>query len=184
MPGLPFPGPTAEQALAAVEQAAKTRTDWVTAYIGPLIARDRRNWRKALDVVAPNTPVFFRAFWGHTSIVNGEGLRRLGISEEIADPLGGWWGRDETGHLDGRAYEAAETITPLIRPATAEHLATSFGEAQQRYARWGVTSIYACRACHCEAAAKMDGLFLGHLGNPTHPGGVGGNRQGRKANAA
>jgi predicted amidohydrolase YtcJ len=136
MQGLPFPGPTAEQALAAVEQAAKTRTDWVTAYIGPLIARDRRNWRKALDAVAPNTPVFFRAFWGHTSIVNSEGLRRLGISEEIADPLGGWWGRDETGHLDGRAYEAAETITPRIR------LATSFGEAQQRYARWGVTSIH------------------------------------------
>jgi len=142
MPGLPFPGPTTEQALAAVEQAAKTRADWVTAYIGPLIARDRRNWRKALDVVAPNTPVFFRAFWGHTSIVNSEGLRRLGISEEIADPLGGWWGRDETGHLDGRAYEAAETITPRIRPATAEGLATSFGEAQQRYARWGVTSIH------------------------------------------
>jgi len=142
MPGLPFPGPTAEQALAAVEQAAKTRTDWVTAYIGPLIARDRRNWRKALDAVAPNTPVFFRAFWGHTSIVNSEGLRRLGISEEITDPLGGWWGRDETGDLDGRAYEAAETITPRIRPATAESLAISFGEAQQRYARWGVTSIH------------------------------------------
>ena len=142
MPNLPFPGPNAEQALAAVEQAAKTRTDWVTAYIGPLIARDRRNWRKALDAVAPNTPVFFRAFWGHTSIVNSEGLRRLGISEEITDPLGGWWGRDETGHLDGRAYEAAETITPRIRPATAERLATSFGEAQQRYARWGVTSIH------------------------------------------
>ena len=142
MPNLPFPGPTAEQALAAVEQAAKTRTDWVTAYIGPLIARDRRNWRKALDAVAPNTPVFCRAFWGHTSIVNSEGLRRLGISEEIADPLGGWWGRDETGHLDGRAYEAAETITPRILPATAARLATSFGEAQQRYARWGVTSIH------------------------------------------
>jgi predicted amidohydrolase YtcJ len=142
MPNLPFPGPNAEQALAAVEQAAKTRTDWVTAYIGPLIARDRRNWRKALDAVAPNTPVFFRAFWGHTSIVNSEGLRRLGISEEITDPLGGWWGRDETGDLDGRAYEAAETITPRIRPATAESLAISFGEAQQRYARWGVTSIH------------------------------------------
>jgi predicted amidohydrolase YtcJ len=142
MPDLPFPGPTAEQALAAVEQVAKTRTDWVTAYIGPLIARDRRNWRKALDAVAPNTPVLFRAFWGHTTIVNGEGLRRLGISEEIADPLGGWWGRDEAGHLDGRAYEAAETITPRIRPASADGLAASFGEAQQRYARWGVTSIH------------------------------------------
>jgi predicted amidohydrolase YtcJ len=31
MPGLPFPGPTAEQALAAVEQAAKTHADWDTA---------------------------------------------------------------------------------------------------------------------------------------------------------
>src|SRR5258705_11588735 len=128
MPTLPFPGPTADQALAAVKQAAKPRPDWATAYIGPLIARDRRNWRKALDAVAPNTPVFFRAFWGHTSIVNSEGLRRLGISEEIADPLGGWWGRDETRHLDRRAYEAAETIPARIRHATPERLATSFGE--------------------------------------------------------
>ncbi|MBO4222474.1 amidohydrolase family protein [Bradyrhizobium neotropicale] len=142
MPNLPFPGPTPEQTLAAVEQAAKTRRDWVTAYVGPLVARDRRNWRKALDAVAPETPVFLRGFWGHTSIVNSEGLRRLGIGEDIADPLGGWWGRDESGRLEGRAYEAAETITPRIRPATAEGLAASFGEAQKRYARWGVTSIH------------------------------------------
>src|SRR3954464_10601296 len=43
-PPFPGPGPTAEEILAAVEQAAKTRTDWVSAYIGPLIARDHRNW--------------------------------------------------------------------------------------------------------------------------------------------
>jgi predicted amidohydrolase YtcJ len=142
MPNLLFPGPTGEEALAAVEQAAKTRTDWICAYVGPLVARDQRNWRKALDAVAPNTPVFLRGFWGHTSIVNSEGLRRLGITEGITDPLGGWWGRDENGRLDGRAYEAAETITPRIRPSTPEHLAIAFGEAERRYARWGVTSIH------------------------------------------
>jgi len=142
MPNLPFPGPTGEQALAAVEQAAKTRTDWICAYVGPLVARDQRNWRKALDTVAPNTPVFLKGFWGHTSIVNSEGLRRLGIAERITDPLGGWWGRDESGRLDGRAYEAAETITPRIRPLTPDYLATAFSAAQQRYARWGVTSIH------------------------------------------
>ena len=142
MPNMPFPGPTAEQALAAVEQAAKTRTDWIDAYVGPLVARDRRNWRKALDVVAPNTPIYLRGFWGHTSIVNSEGLRRLGITADVTDPLGGWWGRDENGQLDGRAYEAAETITPRIRPATPERMAKAFSEAQQRYARWGVTSIH------------------------------------------
>jgi predicted amidohydrolase YtcJ len=142
VPNLPFPGPTGEQALAAVEQAAKTRSDWICAYVGPLVARDQRNWRKALDAVAPNTPVYLRGFWGHTSIVNSEGLRRLGITESIGDPLGGWWGRDENGRLDGRAYEAAETITARIRPPTPEYLATVFGAAQQRYARWGVTSIH------------------------------------------
>src|SRR5882757_7079414 len=31
---------------------------------------------------------------------------------------------------------------PRIQPATAERLASLFGEAQQRYARWGVTSIH------------------------------------------
>jgi predicted amidohydrolase YtcJ len=124
-----------------VEQAAKTRTDWISAYIGPLIARDRRNWRKALDAVAPNTPVLLRAPWGHNAFTNSEGLRRLGIGEDIADPLGGWWGHDENGRLDGRAYEA-ETIMPRVQPATAQRLATLFGEAQQRYARWGVTSIH------------------------------------------
>jgi len=142
MPNLPIPGPTAEQALAAVAEAAKTRTEWITGYVGPLVARDRRNWRKALDDVAPNSPVFLKGWWGHTSIVNSEGLRRLGITESITDPLGGWWGRDENGRLDGRAYEAAETITPRIRPPTPERLAAAFGEAQQRYARWGVTSIH------------------------------------------
>ena len=50
MPGLPFPGPSAEQLLAVIEQAAKTRTDWVSAVIGPQIARDHRNWRKALTL--------------------------------------------------------------------------------------------------------------------------------------
>src|SRR6478735_774193 len=88
MPSLPFPGPTGEQALAAVEQASKTRTDWICAYVGPLVARDQRNWRKALDVVAPNTPVFLKGFWGHTSIVNSEGLRRLGIDESAGRLVG------------------------------------------------------------------------------------------------
>src|SRR5215831_6884201 len=107
MPGLPFPGPSAEQLLAVIEEAAKTRTDWVSGVIGPQIARDHRNWRKALDAVAPNTPVLLRAFWGHVNITNSEGLRRLGITDDVADPLGGWWGRDESGHLDGGGYEAA-----------------------------------------------------------------------------
>ena len=142
MPNLPFPGPTAEQTLAAVAEAAQSRTDWVSVPVGPLVARDRRNWRDALDAAAPRTPVFLRGFWGHTTIVNSEALRRLGIEETVADPLGGWWGRDAKGRLDGRAYEAAETVNSRVRPPDAATLAAAYAEASRRYARWGVTSIH------------------------------------------
>jgi predicted amidohydrolase YtcJ len=110
LPGLPFPGPSAEQVLAAVEAAAKTGDGWISAWVGPRVARDRRNWRDALDGVAPRRPVLLRAFWGHTTIVNSAALALLGIPEDVRDPLGGWWGRD-----------AAESSTdaPTHRPKTS-----------------------------------------------------------------
>ena len=132
-------------------------------------------------------------FWGHTSITNSEGLRRLGIAEDIADPLGGWWGRDENGRLDGRAYEA-ETIMPRIQPATAERLATLFGEAQHRYARWGVTSIHLMNndkslevtlagLAIAKPLQKWTVYSWGALETRHSSGGMGSHRQGRKANA-
>jgi predicted amidohydrolase YtcJ len=143
MPGLPFPGPTAEQVLAAVAAAAKAPGDWISAWIGPIVARDQRNWRVALDAVAPDRPVLLRGFWGHTAIVNSAALKRIGIPEDVADPLGGQWGRDASGRLDGRADEGASSI-PETRatPPEPANLAVPFRDAGQRYARWGVTSIH------------------------------------------
>jgi predicted amidohydrolase YtcJ len=143
MPGLPFPGPTADQALAAVAAAAKTPGDWISAWIGPLVARDQRNWRMALDAVAPDRPVLLRGFWGHTAIVNSAALQRIGIAEDVVDPIGGQWGRDAAGRLNGRADEGASPV-PEIRatPNDPAKLATSFRAAAERYVRWGVTSIH------------------------------------------
>lgn len=143
MPGMPFPGPTGEQALAAVEAAAKTPGDWISAFIGPSVARDGRNWRQALDASAPDRPVVLFGFWGHTTILNSAALTRLGIAEDVQDPLGGWWGRDAGGRLDGRAYESAEGMGwKLVVAPNPAQLANQFREAAQRYARWGVTSIH------------------------------------------
>jgi predicted amidohydrolase YtcJ len=143
MPGLPFPGPTAEQALAAVAQAARQPGDWISAWIGPTVARDGRNWRQALDAVAPDRPVLLRGFWGHTAIVNSAALKRIGVTDDVKDPIGGWWGRDANGRLDGRADEGAsgvpESRATLPDPAK---LAVDFRIAAQRYASWGVTSIH------------------------------------------
>lgn len=143
MPGLPFPGPTAEQALAVVAEAARQPGDWISAWIGPSVARDLRNWRDALDAVSPDRPVLLRGFWGHTAIVNSVALKRIGVPEDMPDPIGGWWGRDARGRLDGRANEGASPV-PESRatPPEPAKLAVHFREAAQRYARWGVTSIH------------------------------------------
>lgn len=142
LPGLPFPGPSGEQTLAAVAEAAKAPGDWISAWVGQSVARDGRNWRNALDAVAPDRPVLLRGFWGHTTIVNSAALRRLGIPDDAHDPMGGWWGRDANGRLDGRAHQGAEDLEPRASPPDAARLAIEFRDAAQRYARWGVTSIH------------------------------------------
>lgn len=144
LPGSPFPGPTAEQVLAAVREAAASPGDgWITAFIGPTVALDRRHWRAALDAAAPGRPVMLRAFWGHTTLLNSAALARLGIGESVVDPIGGWWGRDAAGRLDGRAHETAEWWGwERAAPPDARRLAAEFDGASQRYARWGVTSIH------------------------------------------
>ncbi len=142
LPGLPFPGPSGDQVLAAVQEAATAPGDWISAWIGQSVARDRRNWRDALDAVAPDRPVLLRGFWGHTTIVNSAALKRLGIPDNVPDPLGGWWSRDANGRLDGHAHQGAEDLEPRAAPPDAAHLGVEFREAAQRYARWGVTSIH------------------------------------------
>ena len=142
LPGLPFPGPSGEQTLAAVAKAAKAPGDWISAWIGQGVARDSRNWRNALDAVAPDRPVLLRGFWGHTTIVNSAALKRLGIPDDVPDPLGGWWGRDADGRLDGHAHQGAEDLEPRAAPPDSAQLKVEFREAGQRYARWGVTSIH------------------------------------------
>lgn len=70
-------------------------------------------------------------------------MTRLGVHEQSVDPLGGWWGRDAAGRLDGRAHEGAENVGwERVAPLDAGRLAIVFGEASDRYARWGVTSIH------------------------------------------
>lgn len=142
LPGKPLQGPTAEQTLAAVASAAKRGGDWIVGFIGRVDALDQRNWRDALDAAAPNRPVMLRAPWGHTTILNSAALSRLGIADDAKDPIGGWWGRDAKGRLNGRAYESAEEVGWVrVAPPDPARLATIFAEAERRYARWGVTSI-------------------------------------------
>ncbi|HSV80756.1 MAG TPA: amidohydrolase family protein [Ramlibacter sp.] len=137
-------GPTADAALAAVAAEAKRGgSGWILGFVTPAVARDPRPWRAALDAASPERPVMLRGFWGHTTLLNSAALEMLGVNEDSADPLGGWWARDPSGRLDGRAHEGAEHVGwGRVAPLDADRLAAVFREASERYARWGVTSIH------------------------------------------
>ena len=143
MPNLPFPGPTGEQDFWLRWNRRPKRAPTGSV---PISVR----WSRVTSATGARRWMWWRRTRRYSSRVFGDtpvsstakGCAGSASPKASPIPLGGWWGRDENGRLDGRAYEAAETITPRIRPLTPEHLATVFGAAQQRYARWGVTSIH------------------------------------------
>ena len=145
IPGPPFPGPSAEATLAAVAKAAgENKPGWISMVTGYPVFNDPRNWREALDRVAPDNPVMLTGCCGHAMLLNSKALAVLGIDEQVRDPIGGGWGRDANGRLDGHVIEAAQIIVrrrALDADPTGEKDAAMIAEVADRYAAWGVTSV-------------------------------------------
>ncbi|MDX1479862.1 MAG: amidohydrolase, partial [Saprospiraceae bacterium] len=99
--------------------------------------------RTDLDEAAPYHPVFISHRGGHTAYVNSLAYQRVGISESVADPDGGMYGRLPDGMLSGKLME---TATYPFREATAQEY-TKEDEVEavklisKMMARTGVTSV-------------------------------------------
>ena len=141
---LPYPGANPDQTLTDVEAAVNVGPGWIHGTTDAVF-EDLRNWRHALDAVAPANPVLLAGWAGHTAILNSRALEVLGIAETVTDPIGGHWGRDRTGRLDGRADEAA-AVTVLRRvmapDLTVEGEAQNLRRAAAVYTGWGVTTVH------------------------------------------
>jgi predicted amidohydrolase YtcJ len=113
VPGTP-PDPAVEVVIDSLRAAARRhpRGTWLTVEIGMRVLDDPRlrsgALREALDRAAPNHPVLLTAGWGHGTIVNTLGLRRLGITESSEPPFGGWYEwANENERLTGQLQEYA-----------------------------------------------------------------------------
>lgn len=106
----PTPDPAFAEVLDSI-RAVAARTPpgtWIKTTIGLRTLDDSTARRAALDAVSPRHPVWLWSWWGHGAIANSAALRALGIADNAADPLGGWYGRDAAGRLTGRLDEYAE----------------------------------------------------------------------------
>ena len=99
--------------------------------------------RAELDARFPHTPVYLERVDHHAAWVNGEALRRAGLSRETPDPEGGRLLRDAKGELTGVLVDnAMDRVTRVMAPPTDEQLEARLAAALERCARVGLTGIH------------------------------------------
>ncbi len=75
---------------------------WIHAQVGPAVMRGVKDARNEIDAAGGSHPVMLEDWRGGGAIVNGEGLKKLGIDDKTPDPVGGRYERDASGHLTGK----------------------------------------------------------------------------------
>lgn len=97
---------TVESIKKAVSETPKGQ--WIFGEIGGIVIGESEANRTTLDQIAPEHPVFLETYFGHGLIVNSKAMMLLKISENEANPLGGFFERDlSTKKLNGRMFEYA-----------------------------------------------------------------------------
>ncbi|GLU48850.1 amidohydrolase [Nocardiopsis ansamitocini] len=113
-----YPAVTSAEELAAAIAAEAVRTpagQWVRAFgMDDAKYPGGRPDRRTLDAATTEHPVIVYHVSGHQAVVNSAALAWSGISEDVADPAGGTFLRDEGGRLTGMVLDAAmELLLPL-----------------------------------------------------------------------
>ena len=77
--------------------------------VGATVMMNEDVTRFALDAIAPNHPILLRAYYGHGYVASSKAMPLLQITEEAADPAGGYFERvPGSKKVNGRLWEYAE----------------------------------------------------------------------------
>jgi len=118
--------------------------EWIQGYgyDDTLLEEKRHPTRAELDKVAPDHPVFINHISSHLAAVNSKALEIAGISENISNPQGGHFGRDDNGRLNGVLYEfpVMEYVQKAIPDPTLEEMVSMVGIGSRDYLAQGITT--------------------------------------------
>ncbi|WP_031509641.1 amidohydrolase [Streptomyces megasporus] len=105
----PVVGSVAELVKAIGEAAARTpEGQWIRAFgMDDAKYPEGRPTRRQLDEATDRHPVIVYHVSGHQAVVNSAAFAWRGIGEEVADPTGGRFLRDEAGRLTGMVIDSA-----------------------------------------------------------------------------
>ena len=140
------------------EAAGRTpESSWVTGsgYVEYKLREEQHPTRVDLDEAVPNRPAVLYHTSLHACVLNTAALREAGFEDGQPDPVGGAFGRDRQGRLDGVVYEGPmfalfeRNLRHDIAHMGAAQRARLAEMAGQRFAALGVTSA-------CDADLRRD----------------------------
>ncbi len=139
---------TKEEMVAALKKFKKdhslTEEDWIVGFGYdhnqlPTKSHPDRSW---LDEVSLTNPIIVSHKSGHMGVLNSKALAMLGVTDAVADPEGGHYGKDQGGHLTGYVEETAfQQCSATGNFISFEQLVASFQKAEQIYLQYGITSV-------------------------------------------
>lgn len=98
--------------------------------------------KKSLDMVYPDRPVCMVSADAHAMWFNSEGLKKVGLDNNIKDPQGGHYGRFPDGTLSGTVHEiAAMALFPQIFSFTEEEENEFYRKFIHKLNSYGITSV-------------------------------------------
>ena len=124
--------------------AASPAGTWIYSIMGEQLINDKLLNRLTLDEISPEHPVIFLGMTNHTNVVNTAAMRRLGIAEEEADPVGGTFERLPGSYkISGRINEYAQWSPQrcFASMATIEEGVSSLRNLSDECVRWGITTL-------------------------------------------
>ncbi len=135
---------TKQEILDAVRDAHKTLPPekWLLAvhYDQTKFADNTHLTLTELDAITADRPTLLRHVNGHASIANSAALRAAGVDESVKDPVGGTYGRDASGRLNGVLLEHAhEHVTLAIPEPSLEEMIEAILAAGEKMAELGIS---------------------------------------------
>lgn len=120
-----------------------SEASFLVGEFGPALYFDPAVNRDSLDVIAPHHAVFLESITGHAAILNSAALTKLGIPEEVKDPVAGRYERFADGRLNGieREYAVLAVGRRLADLTSEDGGASELREFSKEAVKFGITTV-------------------------------------------
>lgn len=95
--------------------------------------------RWQIDQISSDRPILLRHSNGHASVANSAALALAGVGADTPDPVGGQYGRNAAGELDGTLFELAhEHVTSQVSSPTVAEMTAAILDASASMANLNI----------------------------------------------